>query len=188
MGPRFSDALYFAHDLHRAQLRKGSTIPYIGHLLAVAAIVIEAGGDEDQAIAALLHDAVEDQGGQKTLSVIRKRFGARVAEAVEANSDSDVVPKPPWLARKAAYIAAIPHKSADARLVSVADKIHNAEAILADYRAIGDLVWDRFSGGRDGTLWYYRKLTDTFKERTPESLWQRLNAAVSALEKEAAAS
>jgi (p)ppGpp synthase/HD superfamily hydrolase len=188
MGPRFSDALSFAHDLHQTQLRKGSTIPYIGHLLAVAAIVIEAGGDEDQAIAALLHDAVEDQGGQKMLSIIRERFGARVAEAVEANSDSDVVPKPPWLARKEAYIAAIPHKSVDALLVSVADKIHNAEAILADYRAIGESVWDRFSGGRDGTLWYYSALASAFKPSVRRALWQRLNKAVTDLNSEVAAS
>jgi (p)ppGpp synthase/HD superfamily hydrolase len=188
MGPRFSDALSYAHDLHQAQVRKGTTTPYIGHLLAVAAIVIEAGGDEDQAIAALLHDAVEDQGGQSTLDTIRARFGARVAATVEANSDTDVVPKPPWQARKEAYIAAIPHKSPDALLVSIADKIHNAEAILTDYRAIGEQLWSRFSGGRDGTLWYYRALTDAFEARVPRPLWGRLSTTVAAIEQHTAAS
>jgi len=188
MGPRFSAALALANDLHAPQTRKGTDIPYIAHLLAVAAIVIEAGGDEDLAIAALLHDAVEDQGGQATLTRIHSDFGGRVASVVEACSDTDVVPKPPWRARKQAYIDSIAHKSPDALLVSLADKIHNSEAILADYRVVGEAVWDRFSGGREGTLWYYRALADSFKPHTAPALWRRLDATARTLEHETAAS
>lgn len=187
MGPRFSAALALANWLHAPQTRKGTDIPYIAHLLAVAAIVIEAGGDEELAIAALLHDAVEDQGGQPTLTRIRAQFGERVASVVEACSDTDVVPKPPWRARKQAYIDAVPHKSPDALLVSLADKIHNSEAVLADYRDVGEDVWKRFTGGRDGTLWYYRALTDAFKPYTKPALWRRLDATVRSLEAETAA-
>ena len=187
MGPRFAAALALANELHGTQLRKGTDVPYIGHLLAVAAIVIEAGGDEDTAIAALLHDAVEDQGGQPTLARIRSEFGDRVAAVVEACSDTDVVPKPPWPARKKAYIDSIAHKGPDALLVSMADKIHNSEAILADYRAVGDVLWKRFSGGRDGTLWYYRALADAFEPHTDSALWRRLDATVRAIERETAA-
>ena len=165
MDPRFAEALQLAAELHRTQVRKSTSIPYIGHLLIVAGLVIEAGGDEDSAIGALLHDAVEDQGGAATLAIIRSRFGDRVAEIVEACSDTDVVPKPPWRARKEAYIAAIAHKSADACLVSLADKVHNAKASLDDHHQIGDRVWERFSGGREGTLWYYRALADAFRPR-----------------------
>jgi (p)ppGpp synthase/HD superfamily hydrolase len=182
MGPRFSDALVFANEVHGAQSRKGTSIPYIAHLLAVASLVIEAGGDEDTAIAALLHDAVEDQGGAPMLDRIRKRFGPAVAEIVEACSDADVVPKPPWRERKEAYVRSIAHKSAPALLVSLADKVHNARAILADYRQLGDALWPRFTGGRDGTLWYYRALADAFRGRAPSALWATLDETVSELE------
>lgn len=182
LGPRFTAALAFASEIHGAQRRKGTTIPYIAHLLAVAAIVIEAGGDEDAAIAALLHDAVEDQGGKPMSDRIRDRFGAEVADIVDACSDTDVIPKPPWRERKEAYVAAIAHKSDKALLVSLADKVHNASAILFDHQQIGDEVWNRFTGGRDGTLWSYRALADAFRNRTPIALWQRLDDTVSALE------
>jgi (p)ppGpp synthase/HD superfamily hydrolase len=165
-------------------MRKGTNIPYISHLLAVAALVIEAGGDEDAAIAALLHDAVEDQGGRAMLDRIRARYGANVADIVEACSDTDVIPKPPWKPRKEAYIAAIPRKSPQALLVSLADKVHNAGAILDDYRQIGEELWPRFNAGRDDILWYYRALADGFRGRTPDPLWQRLEEAVTALEAE----
>ena len=182
MGPAFSAALAFAAEIHGAQRRKGTNIPYIGHLLAVSALVIEAGGDEDAAIAALLHDAVEDQGGQPMLTHIRDRYGDVVADIVNACTDADVTPKPPWRARKEAYVAAIPHKSDKALLVSLADKVHNASAILSDYTQIGEVLWVRFTGGREGTLWYYRALTDAFRDRTPRVLWQRLEDTVSAIE------
>jgi len=182
MGPRYSTALALANDLHRTQFRKGTSITYISHLLAVAALVIEAGGDEDTAIAALLHDAVEDQGGRPTLEKIRAEFGEEVAEIVEACTDADVIPKPEWRPRKEAYIAAIPHKSPRALLVTAADKLHNATAILNDYGQLGEPLWERFNGGKDGTLWYYRTLTVALKDQVPGELWQRLDATVTSLE------
>jgi (p)ppGpp synthase/HD superfamily hydrolase len=182
MGPRFTAALAFANEIHGAQTRKGSAIPYIAHLLSVAALVIENGGDEDAAIAALLHDAVEDQGGRDMLERIASRFGPEVAGIVAACSDADTIPKPPWAERKQAYVHSIRHKSRAARLVSLADKVHNARSILADHREIGEAVWDRFTGGREGTLWYYRALVDVFREEAPSALWQALEVAVSELE------
>lgn len=187
MGPRFSAALSFANEAHRAQTRKGTEIPYIAHLLSVAALVIEAGGDEDAAIGAVLHDAMEDAGGRAMLARIREEFGPVVADIVEHCSDTDFVPKPPWQARKAAYIAGIAEKSDRALLVSLADKVHNSEAILADYLVLGDALWERFSGRKDGTLWYYRSLTDAFQPRAPKALWNRLDHAVSKLEQLTAA-
>lgn len=149
--------------------------------------MIEAGGDEDTAIAAILHDAVEDQGGDDLLERIRDRFGNAVADNVNANSDTSVTPKPPWRERKEAYIASIPHKSPDTLLVSIADKLHNARAVLADHTQIGEAVWSRFTGGRDGTLWYYRALTDAFRNRAPRTLCDQLDEVVTALERRAAA-
>jgi GTP pyrophosphokinase len=187
LGPRFADAFGFAAEAHATQQRKGKTTPYIAHLLSVAGLVIEHGGDEDTAIAGLLHDAVEDQGGRPMLERIRDRFGDRVAGIVEQCSDTDVVPKPPWEERKRAYVAAIPHKTPEALLVSLADKVHNAREILDDYREDGEPLWDRFKGGREGTLWYYRALTDAFRGRTPDALWQCLEETVVTLEKLAGA-
>ena len=164
---RFDDALAYASRIHREQFRKGSGIPYVSHLLGVASLALEAGADEDQAIAALLHDAVEDQGGAARLADIRQRFGDRVAEIVDHCTDTDVEPKPPWRARKEAYIASLPHKPKDSLLVSLADKAHNVSSILADLASVGGSVWDRFTGERDGTLWYYAALAESFQTHYP---------------------
>jgi (p)ppGpp synthase/HD superfamily hydrolase len=180
--PRFSAALVLASELHGDQFRKGTSVPYISHLLGVTALVLEHGGDEDAAIVALLHDAVEDQGGQATLARISEQFGARVADAVLECSDTDVVPKPPWKERKEAYIASIAHKSDIAALVSLADKVHNAKTIAVDVRSSGAAVWNRFRAGRDGTLWYYRSLALEFEKRWPSPLSQMLDAAVGEME------
>jgi GTP pyrophosphokinase len=161
---RFTEALTYAATLHATQRRKGSNEPYTAHLLGVTALVLEDSGDEDEAIAALLHDAVEDQGGQETLTTIRARFGERVARIVEGCTDADVLPKPPWQERKERYIAHLRHAPADVRRVSLADKLHNARAILRDLRACGGALWDRFNGGKAGTLWYYRTLAIVFQE------------------------
>lgn len=158
---RFDRALSLASELHRHQSRKTTQIPYVAHLLAVAAIALEHGATEDEAIAALLHDAVEDQGGAPTLARIREEFGDAVAAIVDACSDTDVTPKPPWRERKLAYIAAVAHKSRSARLVSAADKLHNARSVVADYRTHGEALWSRFRGGR-ATVGYYRALLDAF--------------------------
>ncbi len=175
---RFDDALAYASRVHRDQTRKGTDIPYISHLLGVASLALEAGADEDQAIAALLHDAVEDQGGAERLFDIRARYGVRVASIVEHCTDTDAVPKPPWRLRKEAYVASLAHKPAEALLVSLADKTHNAGAILADLAAIGPAVWDRFTGGKDGTLWYYAALAEGFRARSPGPAAERLAAIV----------
>jgi (p)ppGpp synthase/HD superfamily hydrolase len=174
---RFDDAFHYAHQLHQNQTRKGTTIPYISHLLSVAALVIEHGGNEDQAIAALLHDGPEDQGGVATLIEIRKRFGDAVATIVSDCTDSWTEPKPPWRPRKEAYLASLPKKPKDSLLVSLADKTHNAEAILHDYRELGDQLWPRFNGGADGTRWYYDALAKVFAEAMPGRLADRLGRA-----------
>ena len=174
---RLSDAVAFALEIHADQTRKGTDTPYISHLLSVAGLVLEHGGDENQAIAGLLHDAVEDQGAHQ-LTVIRERFGDRVASIVEGCTDADTLPKPPWQARKEAYIAHLEHATQDVRLVSCADKLHNARAICTDLRTHGDAVFDRFKGGRDGTLWYYRTLSETFSRLMPGPLASELGEAV----------
>ena len=182
-GPRFEDALVYAAQAHRAQIRKGSGVPYVTHLLAVAAIVGERGGGEDEVIAALLHDAVEDQGGQARLDDIRARFGDAVAEIVWGCTDADTFPKPPWRARKEVYVAHLAGATPSIRLVSSADKLHNARSILADLRTGGPALWDRFTGGRDGTLWYYRTLADTFLRLSPGPLADELARTVAEIER-----
>jgi (p)ppGpp synthase/HD superfamily hydrolase len=162
---RFRDALWFAAFLHAGQWRKGTDIPYVAHLLAVSSLVLENGGSEDAAIAGLLHDAVEDQGGERVLEQIASRFGAPVAAIVEACSDTKENPKPPWRERKERYIEHLAPVTSETLLVSLADKLHNARAILADYRKLGESLWERFQGGRDGTLWYYGTLVGAFTER-----------------------
>jgi (p)ppGpp synthase/HD superfamily hydrolase len=183
---RFGEALAFAERAHRAQVRKGTTIPYVAHLLAVASLVLEHGGGEDQAIAALLHDVVEDQGGAAAAAEIRARFGDRVADIVLACTDTEATPKPPWRARKEAYVASVAGKTDDAILVTACDKLHNATAILEDYRVLGEALWPRFTGGREGTLWYYRALADAIAARSSGRLSLRLARAVEDLEAVAA--
>ncbi|MCB1774071.1 MAG: HD domain-containing protein [Gammaproteobacteria bacterium] len=180
---RFEEALVYANQLHAKQIRKGSGTPYVSHLLAVTSLVIEAGGDEDTAIAALLHDGPEDQGGRETLALIRERFGDRVADIVAACSDTFENPKPPWEERKRAYLAHLPHATPDTLLVSCADKLHNARAILRDYRDCGDQLWHRFNGGKQGTLWYYRELVEQFGRATvPPILLNELALVVDEIE------
>lgn len=160
---RFEEAFGYAMELHGRQKRKGTQVPYMAHLLAVTALVIEDGGDEDQAIAALLHDAVEDQGGQATMDEIRRRFGDRVAHIVDGCTDTYQEPKPPWRQRKEAYLAHLPTASPEVRRVSLADKLHNSHSILSDL-LLGECVWERFRGGKNGTLWYYRSLLEIFRK------------------------
>ncbi len=161
---RFEEAFILATRLQTNQVRKGTRIPYVAHLLAVTALVLEDGGDEDQAIAVLLHDAVEDQGGIETLDEIRKLFGERVAHIVEGCSDSIESPKPPWKERKVNYLRHLREANIDVLRVSLADKLHNACSILRDLQQNGDVIWERFKGGKDGTLWYYRSLEAIFHE------------------------
>jgi (p)ppGpp synthase/HD superfamily hydrolase len=182
LGPRFEQALLFATRKHAGQTRKGTTVPYIAHLLSVAGLVLEAGGDEDLAIAALLHDVVEDCGGAPMLEEVRRSFGDRVAHVVEGCTDTDLDPKPPWRQRKEDYLKHLQTADSDVRLVSAADKLHNARSILADYCEIGESVWERFQGKRDGTLWYYRSLVDEFRTRDDNPLVNQLERVVKELE------
>ena len=180
--PHLLEALSYAATLHADQQRKASGEPYLSHLLAVAALVMEYGGNEEETIAALLHDAVEDQGGMATLAEIRRRFGPAVAEIVEGCSDTAVAPKPPWRQRKEAYIARLRTAPASVRLVSAADKLHNARSILREYRRQGPSVWRHFRGGRDGTLWYYRTVVDTLKHSGVNPLVEELERTVAEIE------
>lgn len=182
LGPRFQRAFEFAADKHQTQTRKASSIPYIAHLIGVASLVLEAGGDEDLAIAALLHDVVEDCGGEKMLSEVRRRFGKRVAHIVNGCTDAYEIPKPPWYDRKVNYINRLKAEDADTRLVSAADKLNNVRSILSDYRALGEYVWSRFNGGREGTLWYYRTLRDEFLRSKPNRITLDFDLAVQELE------
>jgi (p)ppGpp synthase/HD superfamily hydrolase len=179
---RFAEAFAYANELHSGQVRKGSGAPYVAHLLAVTALVLEHGGDEDEAIAALLHDAVEDQGGLPILEVIRHRFGDEVADIVEAASDATVVPKPPWRARKERFLARIGEAGRSAALVIAADKLHNVRSILDDYGREVGRIWSLFRGGRDGTLWYYRSVLESLRLKAPSALIDALEKAVCELE------
>ncbi len=165
LSARFDRALVWAAQMHVAQVRKGTDVPYISHLLAVCSIVLEYGGDEDEAIAGLLHDVVEDQGGASARERLRLLFGERVTAIVDGCTDTDQKPKPPWRARKEAYIAHLAGASPSVLLVALADKVHNARSILRDLRADGDAIWQRFGAGRDDQLWYYRALVTAFQAR-----------------------
>jgi len=182
---RFDLALQFASGLHHQQARKGVPIPYIAHLMGVCSLVLETGGDEDQAIAALLHDAVEDQGGLPTLATIRHMFGDRVANIVESCSDSttsDPTEKRPWRERKDKYLAHLRSADGDALLVSAADKLHNARAALSDYRELGEKLWPRFNAPKEDQLWYYGTLVDVFdKTAAPKRLVKELRRVVDEL-------
>ncbi|MEG4120137.1 HD domain-containing protein [Microcoleus sp. N9_B4] len=180
---RFSEALTYAAELHATQVRKGSGVPYIAHLLGTASIALEYGANEDEAIAALLHDAIEDQGGATTREAIRRRFGDTVTAIVDGCTDSDATPKPPWRQRKQAYIDRISTASGSVRLVSAADKLYNARSILKDYRQLGDTVWERFKGKKEGSLWYYRSLVEAFRQAELTPIVEELDRTVLELTK-----
>jgi (p)ppGpp synthase/HD superfamily hydrolase len=182
LGPRFRRAFLFAADKHSGQTRKASTTPYVAHLMGVASLVLEFGGDEDMAIAALLHDVVEDCGGVPMLKEVRRKFGPRVAKMVDGCTDAYTDPKPPWRERKETYIRHLKKADRETRLVSAADKLNNVRSILSDYREVGESIWARFNGGREGTLWYYRSLVEEFLRRQPNRLIGELELAVRELE------
>jgi (p)ppGpp synthase/HD superfamily hydrolase len=186
---RFDLALQFASGLHHQQARKGVPIPYITHLMGVCSLVLEAGGDEDQAIAALLHDAVEDQGGLPTLATIRQMFGDRVANTVESCSDSTAAnpsEKLPWRERKDKYLEHLQSANEDALLVSAADKLHNARAILSDYRELGEKLWPRFNAPKGDQLWHYGALVEVLeKTAAPKRLVNELRRVVEELKQRA---
>jgi (p)ppGpp synthase/HD superfamily hydrolase len=182
LGSRLQKAFRYAAEKHAGQTRKRTAVPYLSHLMAVTSLVLEGGGDEDMAMAALLHDVVEDCGGMPRLREIRKLFGARVAKIVEGCTDSFSDPKLAWIVRKEEYLKRLKHEDAETRLVSASDKLHNVRTVIADYRQDGESIWKRFSGGREGTLWYYRALSDEF-HRKPNRITRELAIAVQELEK-----
>jgi (p)ppGpp synthase/HD superfamily hydrolase len=183
LSPKFEEALLYATRIHGGQLRKKTRIPYIGHLLGVTAIAMEYGANETEAIGALLHDAVEDCGGPARQHEIEEKFGAAVATIVAGCTDTDQTPKPPWRERKEKYIAHLQSASASTRLVSAADKLHNAQAILHNLREDGEEVWTRFKGGREGALWYYRSLVTAFRKHGESALIDELDRVVTQIEK-----
>jgi (p)ppGpp synthase/HD superfamily hydrolase len=186
LSPRFADALAFAFEVHREQTKKGTPVPYIAHLLEVAGLVLAYGGTEDEAIAALLHDAVEDHPDIVSFDKIGERFGGSVATIVETCSDTSVIPKPPWRPRKEKYIAHLRTAGESVVMVAAADKLANARAVLKDYREAGEKIWSRFNAGRRDQLWYYRTVTDALLLRAiggrAQPLVDELQRAVEELE------
>lgn len=185
LSARFTEALVFAAQLHRAQKRKGpAEVPYIAHLLTVAGTVIEHGGTEEEAIAALLHDAVEDQGGLSTRETILRLFGPEVVEIVDGCTDATVTPKPPWRERKEQFLSRLVGAPASIQLVVLADKLSNIRSTICDLRRFGDEVWKRFRGGEEGTLWYYRAVVDAIRpaDARAAALHREVERAVEELE------
>lgn len=180
---RLKEAFSEAFALHARQFRKGTKIPYLSHLMAVASLVIENGGGEDETIAALLHDAAEDQGGEPTLEKIRQRFGPRVAEIVDGCTDTYEDPKPEWKGRKEKFLKRLAAASPSVRLVAAADKLHNARAVLADFREIGEDVWKRFNAPKAEVPWYHRAVTDALKKAGTSPLVEELDRVVTELER-----
>jgi (p)ppGpp synthase/HD superfamily hydrolase len=176
LGQRFDDAFQYAARLHRLQTRKESPVPYIAHLMTVGALVLENGGDEDQAIAALLHDGPEDQGGELVLQEIRSRFGADVAMLVAACGEPLELGKREWYARKNGFLAHIRSIPQRAVLIVAADKVHNARSILQDHAIVGGAIFRRFNGGEAGTKWYYQQLAATLHPIAPRALGDELAA------------
>ena len=188
LSARFGEALAYAFELHAGQCRKGSDVPYVAHLLSVAAIVLEHGASEDEAIAALLHDAVEDQGGSTTGLAIGERFGPTVLAIVEGCTDADTLPKPPWRERKEFFVSRLAAASPAVHLVCAADKLHNVRSLVEDYRDLGEELWQRFSGGRQGTLWYYRAVAEALADASCQRLVRDLVRTVDELERMAGGS
>lgn len=181
---RFVDAVRYAAETHGSQGRKGTEIPYISHLLAVASFVLDDGGDEDAAIAALLHDAAEDHGGRGRLDDIRRRFGERVAHIVEGCTDSFAEPKEPWMARKERYVEHAKKLDHETLRVSAADKVHNTYSILRDLRTVGDDVWKRFKASPDDIIWYYDALVRSYRDAGGGPLVDELERVVRGIKRE----
>ncbi|CEJ48081.1 HD domain-containing protein [Umezakia ovalisporum] len=159
---KFESALVYATRLHANQTRKTGGVPYIAHLLSVTALVLEAGGTEEEAIASLLHDSIEDQGGKVIRKEINDLFGETVAEIIDGCTEWDTPPKPPWKQRKQRYLQNLHHASPSVRLVSLADKLHNARSLLADWQQYGNSIWGQFKAGKEGTLWFYQELLKVY--------------------------
>jgi (p)ppGpp synthase/HD superfamily hydrolase len=184
LSSRFDEAFRYAHEAHASQTRQGTPVPYLGHLMGVASIVLDDGGSEDEAIAALLHDAAEDAGGRERLDDIRQRFGPRVAAIVEDCTDSWATPKEPWAERKQTYVEHARTLGPSSLRVSAADKVHNTYAILRDLRNVGEDVWTRFSASPDDVLAYYQGLVRAYREAGGSRLVDELDRIVRGIERE----
>lgn len=178
---KFETALVYATRLHDKQTRKMSGVPYISHLLSVSALVLEAGGNENEAIAALLHDSVEDQGGNQTREQIRRVFGSEIVAIIDGCTECDTYPKPPWEERKQKYLENLRHATPSVRRVSLADKLHNARSLLADRQKFGDKVWTRFKGGKEKTLWFYRSLIEVYQQTGSDWMTEEFTRVASEL-------
>ena len=184
LSAKFEEALIYATRAHGNQTRKKTGIPFISHNLGVTAIALEYGANETEAIAALLHDTVEDCGGAERLRDIREKFGNGVAGIVDGCTDTYETPKPPWLERKRTYIDHLKNSDKSTRLVSASDKLHNTRAILAELRRHGVEVFERFGGKKDGTIWYYRRLVTAFRQHGDHAdLVDELDRVVSEIER-----
>ncbi len=182
LGQRFEQALSLAIQVHANQRRKDSGAPYIAHVLGVTALVLEDGGSEDEAIAALLHDSAEDQGGEEMLATIRAKFGEKIAAIVDECSDTLEMPKPPWQARKQNHLARLEHASPEAIRVMAADKVYNSRNLLRGLLERGDTIWENFKGGRDGTLWYFKQMHNILNKIHPGYLTNELFRAIEDIE------
>ena len=181
---KFESALVYATSLHAKQTRKINGTPYIAHLLSVAALVLEAGGTEEEAIAALLHDSIEDQGGKATREEIDQLFGEAVVTIIDGCTEWDTPPKPPWKERKQRYLQKLRHASPSVRLVSLADKLHNARSLLADSRQYGSRIWQEFQFGKEGTLWFYQELLQIYITTGSDFLTEEFSRVVNYLSQE----
>lgn len=179
---RFESALTYAAQLHSTQLRKQSTVPYISHLLGVASLVLEDGGDEDQAIAALLHDAVEDQGGSSTREAIRQRYGEQVTRLIDGCTEIQSHPQPSWKIRKLNYIDALQQAPPEVLRITLADKLHNARSILFGRHELGAAVWDRFGAPKEEVLWFYRRVADVIGASLDSPMLKELSQVLKQLE------
>ena len=186
LSDRFVAAVAYACAAHGVKKRMGTEISYVAHLFGVTAIALEYGANEDAAIGALLHDVVENCGGAARLADLHAQFGSTIAAIVEGCTDTTATPQPPWRERKETYIQHLPRASAAIRLVSAADKLHNARATLGDYQRSGEKVWARLAGGKAGTLWYYRALVTAFQAAGSNALIAELDRTVTAIERLAA--
>jgi (p)ppGpp synthase/HD superfamily hydrolase len=175
---KFTLAMSKSQEWHASQVRKGSEVPYFTHPMSVAALVLEDGGSEDEAIAALLHDTIEDCGGEVIRQKILALFGERILTLVDGCSEKIAVPKPPWRERKQEYLDRLRSSTPEVIRISLADKLHNCRSIDRDWQQEGDLVWEKFTAGKEGTLWYYRSLAAVFHDRTDSWMVDELSKLV----------
>jgi len=180
---KFDEAMVYCNAVHAAQTRKKTGMPRIAHLLVVAGTVLEHGGSEEEAIAALLHDAVEDAGGSERLADIGRRFGDVVAGIVEGCSEKTGEKERPWRERKAAFVQQLASASSSVRLIAMADKLHNGRALLRKLREEGELAWAPYTGKKEGTIWYYRTFLEAMRGKEPSALIEELDEVVQAVER-----